>query len=120
MNSQHQPETLKIVIEEVTDSFRIFHTSFELTALPGQQVSRHETPEEGEWSPLAMEAAQLPGVEAVLVRPYGLGVHKAVAWDWNVVAPPVKQLLIWVGSTFDARVPPKSARPARRMMRVEA
>jgi len=44
----------------VSDSFRIFHTSFELTALPGQQISRHETPEEAEWSPLAMEAVQLP------------------------------------------------------------
>lgn len=120
MNSQPQPETLKIVIEEVSDSFRIFHTSFELTALSGQQISRHETPEEAEWSPLAMEAVQLPGVETVVLRPYGLGVHKAMAWDWERVAPPVKQLLLWVGNTFGA-LPPQSkqVKPSHKTAQVE-
>ena len=69
MNSQQQPETLKIVVEEVTDTFRIFHTNFELTALPGQQISRHELPEEAEWSALASEVVELPGVETVVLRP---------------------------------------------------
>jgi hypothetical protein len=113
MNSPHQPEMLKIVVEEVSDSFRIFHTSFELTALPGLQISRHEMPEEAEWSPLAMEAVQLPGVETVVLRPYGLGIHKAMAWDWDTVALPVKQLLLWVGNTFAVQPPPK-AKPAKR------
>jgi hypothetical protein len=113
MNSPHQAETLKIVVEEVSDSFRIFHTNFELTALPGLQISRHETPEEAEWSPLAMEAVQLPGVETIVLRPYALGVHKAMAWDWETVAMPVKQLLLWVGNTFGVQ-PPSKAKPAKR------
>src|SRR5579871_5505672 len=74
MNSQRQPETLKIVIEEVSDHFRVFNTNFELTALPGLQISRYELPEEAEWSALASEAVQLPGVETVMLRPYGLGI----------------------------------------------
>ena len=40
MSSQHEPETIKIVVEEVSDGFRIFHTNFELTTLEGRQVSR--------------------------------------------------------------------------------
>jgi hypothetical protein len=99
MNSQ-QLETLKIVIEEVSDHFRVFNTNFELTALPGLQISRYELSEEAEWSALAMEAVQLPGVETVMLRPYGLGIHKAVAFEWDSISPAVKQLLLWVGNTF--------------------
>lgn len=45
MNSQHEPETIKIVVEEVSDSFRIFHTNFELTRTrtapqPGSNLRR--------------------------------------------------------------------------------
>jgi hypothetical protein len=121
MNSQQQAETLKIVVEEVTDTFRIFHTNFELTALPGLQISRHETPEEGEWSALAMETVQLPGVEAVVLRPYGLGIHRAVAFEWEAISPTVKQLLLWVGNTFGVQpVPqPKTAQRTGRAVRVE-
>lgn len=110
MNSQHQPDMLKIVIEEVTDSFRIFHTNFELTALPGQQISRYETLEEEEWSPLAMEVVQLPGVETVVLRPYGLGIYKGVAFDWDAISPGVKNILLWVGNTFGVQ----QSKPAKR------
>jgi hypothetical protein len=100
MNSQRQPETLKIVVEEISDHFRVFNTNFELTALPGLQISRYELPEDAEWSALACEAVQLPGVETVMLRPYGLGIHKAVAFEWDAISPAVKQLLLWVGNTF--------------------
>jgi len=81
MNSQHEPETIKIVVEEVRDGFRIFHTNFELTTLEGQQVSRHEVSTDGEFAPIATEVVQLPGVETVILRPYGSGIHKAMAFD---------------------------------------
>lgn len=106
MNSQQQPEMLKIVIEEVSDTFRVFNTNFELTALPGQQISRHERPEEADWSALASEVVQLPGVETVVLRPYAIGIHKGVAFDWEVISPAVKQLLLWVGNTFGVQPPP--------------
>jgi hypothetical protein len=81
MNSQQQPGTLRIVIEEVNDEFRIFHTNFELTALPRQQISRHEVPEEVDWSALASEAVQLDGVVTVILQPYSLGIYKGLAFD---------------------------------------
>src|SRR5271157_2607350 len=92
MNSQQQPEMLKIVVETIDkeDACRVFHTNFELTSLVGQQVSRYEVPEEAEWSPLTIEAAQLPGVEQVLLRPYGLATHRATAFEWEVISPAVK------------------------------
>ena len=122
MNIQQQPEILKIVIEEVTDTFRVFHTNFELTALPGQQISRHELPPEAEWSPLASEAVQLPGVETVVLRPYGLGVHRGVAFEWEAISPSVKQLLLWVGNTFGVQPQPQSqaAKRTGRAINVEA
>ena len=92
---------LSIVVEEVTDSFRIFHTNFELTGLAGQQVSRNEPPPaDEEWSPLAMEAAQITGVETVVLRPYGLGLHRATAFEWEPIEMHAERLLRWVGETF--------------------
>ena len=113
MNSQRQPETLKIVVEEISDHFLVFNTNFELTALPGLQISRYEPPEDVEWSALACEAVQLPGVETVMLRPYGLGIHKAVAFEWDAVSPAVKQLLLWVGDTFGVELSQQS-KPAKR------
>ena len=45
-----------------SDTYRVFNTNYELTALPGLQISRHEPPETEGSSPLAMEAVQIPGV----------------------------------------------------------
>ena len=122
MNSQQQPEMLRIVIEEVSDTFRVFNTNFELTALSGQQISRHELPEEEEWSALASEVVQLPGVETVVLRPYAIGIHKGVAFDWEAISPAVKQLLLWVGTTFGVRQQPQSKGTKRtsKVVQVEA
>jgi len=122
MNNQQPPETLKIVIEEVTDTYRVFNTNYELTALPGLQISRHEPPEAEGWSPLAMEAVQIPGVETVVLRPYALGIHKAVAFEWDAISPAVKQLLLWVGNTFVTQPLPqaKQEKMAGKVVPVEA
>jgi hypothetical protein len=122
MNNQQQPETLKIVVEEVTDTYRIFNTNYELTALPGLQISRHEPPDAEGWSPLAMEAVQIPGVETVVLRPYALGIHRAVAFEWDAISPAVKQLLLWVGNTFGIQPLPqlKSTKRTGDPVRVEA
>jgi hypothetical protein len=113
MNNRQLPETLKIVIEEVTDTYRIFDTNYELTALPGLQISRHEPSETDAWSPLAMEAVQIPGVETVVLRPYALGIHKAVAFEWDAISPAVKQLLLWVGNTFGIEQLPQTKQEKR-------
>jgi len=44
MNNPHQPETIKIVVEEVSDGFRIFHTNFELTTLEGSRFRATKCP----------------------------------------------------------------------------
>jgi len=120
MNSQHEPETIKIVVEVVTDSFRIFHTNFELTTLEGQQVTRHEVPTSGEFAPIATEVVQLPGVEVVILRPYGIGIHKAMAFDWDDISPAAKEVLLWVGKTFGVDQKPKPSKPKRRVVQAEA
>ena len=122
MNNQQLPETLKIVIEEITDTYRIFNTNYELTALPGVQISRHEPAEAEGWSPLAMEAVQIPGVETVVLRPYALGIHRAVAFEWDAISPAVKQLLLWVGNTFGIQPLPqtKQRKMAGKTVPVEA
>jgi hypothetical protein len=120
MNSQHEPETIKIVVEEVSDGFRIFHTNFELTTLEGQQVSRHEVSTDGEFAPIATEVVQLPGVETVILRPYGSGIHKAMAFDREDISPAAKEVLLWVGKTFGVDQKPKPNKPKRRMVQTEA
>jgi hypothetical protein len=110
MNSQHEPETIKIVVEEVTPTFHIFHTNFELTTLEGQQVSRHEVAADEEFAPIATEVVQIPGVETVILRPYGIGIHKAMAFDWEDISPAAKEVLLWVGKTFWVDQKPKRRR----------
>ena len=100
MNTQTQPATLKIVVEESNDDLRVFHTNFELTELPEFFISRHEQPSEVEWSALAFEVVQLPGVERITLRPYWLSVQKGTAFEWEAISPAIKQLLLWVGKTF--------------------
>jgi hypothetical protein len=120
MDNQHEPETIKIVVEEVSDGFRIFHTNFELTTLEGQQVSRHEVAAEGEFAPIATEAIEIPGVETVILRPYGIGIHKAMAFDWEDISPAAKEVLLWVGKTFGVDQKSKPSKLKRRMVQTEA
>jgi hypothetical protein len=120
MNSQHEPETIKIVVEEVTPTFHIFHTNFELTTLEGQQVSRHEVAADEEFAPIATEVVQIPGVETVILRPYGIGIHKAMAFDWEDISPAAKEVLLWVGKAFGVDQKPKPNKPKRRVVQTEA
>ena len=80
--SVEQPTVLR---ESVTDSFTILHVNYLLTDLPGLQVSRNERSEGEEWSPLVTEVLDIPGVEAVVLRPYGVGVHRAAAFDFDPI-----------------------------------
>ena len=80
-NSQfeEQPTTLR---ERVTDSFTILHVNYLLTDLPGLEVIRNELPEKGEeWPPLVTEILDIAGVETVVLRPYGVGIHRAATFD---------------------------------------
>ena len=120
MNNPHQPETIKIVVEEVSDGFRIFHTNFELTTLEGQQVSRHEVSANGEFAPIPTEVVQIRGVETVILRPYGIGIHKAMACEWDEISPAAKEVLLWVGKTFGVDQKPKPNKPKRRVVQTEA
>ena len=120
MNNPHQPETIKIVVEEVSDGFRIFHTNFELTTLEGQQVSRHEVSANGEFAPIPTEVVQIRGVETVILRPYGIGIHKAMAFEWDEIRPAAKEVLLWVGKTFGVDQKPKPNKPKRRVVQTEA
>lgn len=118
--SHYEPKTIKIVVEEVSDSFRIFHTNFELTSMEGQQITRHEVPTGEEFAPLATEVDQIPGVEVVILRPYGIGIHKAMAFDWEDISPAAKEVLLWVGKTFGVDQRPKPNKPKHRVVQREA
>jgi hypothetical protein len=96
--SEEQP---KVILESVTDSFTILHVNYLLTDLSGLQVSRNEHPEGEEWSPLVMEILEIPGVETVVLRPYGVGIHRAAAFDFDRILPEVERLLYWVGNALD-------------------
>jgi len=96
--SQEQPKT---VWEEVSAGFRIAHSEACLTSNAGCQLSRNEPPEDEDWSPLAMEVLEIPGVETVVLRPYGVGIHKAVAFEWDPIIAEVDRLLYWVGHAFN-------------------
>ena len=94
--------TATIIVEFVSGSFRIFHTNFELTSGAGCQVSRGENvTENGEAIPvLAEEVLKIPGVETVVGRPYGIGVHKAFAFAWEPIVERVASILQWMGDNL--------------------
>ena len=99
-NSQfeEQPTTLR---ERVTDSFTILHVNYLLTDLPGLEVIRNELPEKGEeWPPLVTEILDIPGVETVVLRPYGVGIHRAATFDFDRILPEVERLLYWLGNAL--------------------
>ena len=99
---------------------RAKHTNFELTSLEGQQVSRHELSTGGELSPLATQVVQIPGVETIILRPYGIGIHTAMAFDWEDISPAAKEVLLWVGKAFGVDQKPKPNKPKRRVVQTEA
>lgn len=96
--SDDQP---KVIAEALNDTFIILHCNFALTSLPGLQISRNESPESEDWSPLAMEILSIPGVEQVTLRPYGIGISRAVAFDFPPIIAAAERLLYWVGRAFD-------------------
>jgi hypothetical protein len=103
----------KIVAESVTETFTVLHCNFALTSLPGQQVSRNEPPEGEDWSLLALEVLEIPGVETVVLRPYGVGIHRAVAFEWDPILAAAERLLYWVGHAFNPNSPdPQPSQPA--------
>jgi hypothetical protein len=75
---------------------------------------------DGEFAPIATEVVQLPGVETVILRPYGSGIHKAMAFDREDISPAAKEVLLWVGKTFGVDQKPKPNKPKRRMVQTEA
>jgi len=91
-----------ILVESVTDSFRIFHANFEVLSGAGCQVSRGETAaENGEPIPVLLEEVlRVPGVETVVGRPYGVGVHKAFAFAWEPIGERVASVLQWMGDNL--------------------
>jgi len=91
-----------VVVESVTPSFRIFHSNFEVTTGSGCQVSRGETAtENGEPVPVILEEIlKIPGIETVVARPYGIGVHKAYAFAWEPIHVRVLALIQWVGENL--------------------
>ena len=91
-----------ILVESVTGSFRIFHANFEVMSGGGCQVSRGETvTENGEPVPVLLEEVlKVPGVETVVGRPYGVGVHKAFAYAWEPIQARVASILQWMGDNL--------------------
>jgi hypothetical protein len=75
---------------------------------------------DGEFAPTATEVVQIPGVEVVILRPYGIGIYKAMAFDWEDISPAAKEVLLWVGKTFGVDQKPKPNRPKRRVVQTEA
>jgi hypothetical protein len=94
--------TPTIIVESVTDSFRIFHANFEVISGAGCQVGRGETvTENSEPIPaLLEEVLKVPGVETVIGRPYGVGVHKAFAFAWGPIEERVASILQWMGDNL--------------------
>ena len=94
--------TTTILVESVTDSFRIFHANFEVMSGAGCQVSRGETlTETGDPIPVLLEEIlKIPGVETAVGRPYGVGVHKAFAFAWAPIEKQVASILRWMGDNL--------------------
>ena len=94
--------TPTILVESVTDSFRIFHANFEVMSGAGCQVSRGEMlTENGDPVPVLLEEVlKVPGVETVVGRPYGVGVHKAFAFAWGPIEERVASILRWMGDNL--------------------
>ena len=97
-----QAPTPAIIVESVSDSFRIFHANFEVLSGMGCQVSRGETvTENGESIPVVLEEVlKVAGVETVVGRPYGVGVHKALAFAWEPIERRVVSMLEWMGDNL--------------------
>ncbi len=91
-----------ILVESVTDSFRILHANFEVISGAGCQVGRGETvTETGDPVPVLLaEVLKVPGVETVVGRPYGVGVHKAFAFAWGPIETRVASILQWMGDNL--------------------
>jgi hypothetical protein len=91
-----------ILVESVTDSYRIFHVNFEVMSGSGCQVSRGETLTENRQPipVLAQEVLRVPGVETVVGRPYCVGVHKAFAFAWGPIDASVTSILQWMGDNL--------------------
>lgn len=99
MESKPKPT---IIVESVTDSFRIFHANFEVMSGAGCQVSRGEMlTDDGEPVPVLLEEVlKIPGVETTVGRPYGVGVHKAFAFAWGPIEKRVASILQWIGDNL--------------------
>ena len=91
--------TPTILVESITDSFRIFHANFEVMSGAGCQVSRGEMlTENGDPVPVLLEEVlKIPGVETAVGRPYGVGVHKAFGFAWGPIEKRVASILEWMG-----------------------
>ena len=61
-----------------------------------------------------MEVLEIPGVETVVLRPYGVGIHKAVAFEWDPIIAEVDRLLYWVGHAFNPHAPDPSLAATER------
>ena len=61
-----------------------------------------------------MEVLEIPGVEIVVLRPYGVGIHKAVAFEWDPIIAEVDRLLYWVGHAFNPYAPEPSLAATER------
>jgi hypothetical protein len=108
-----------VIVESVSPSFRILHTNFEVIAGAGCQVSRGESvTDSGDPVPVVLaEVLGIPGVETVVGRPYGIGVHKAFAFAWGPIEQRVVSLLEWMGENLPvalAEVDLSNAAPADR------
>src|ERR1035438_2241898 len=98
-----KPKPMPIVlVESVSESFRIFHVNFEVLSGAGCQVGRGETvSEDGAPIPVLIEEVlKVPGVETVVGRPYGIGIHKAFAFAWGPIDVSVTSILEWMGDNL--------------------
>jgi len=93
-------EQPKVIAETVTDSYVILNVNYLLTNLAGLQVARNERPEGEEWPPLVTEILEVPGIECVVLRPYCVGIHRAAAFDFDLIIPEVERLLYWFGNAL--------------------
>ena len=94
--------TPTIIVEIVTDSYRIFHANFEVMSGSGCQASRGEafTEDRQPLPVLVEEVLRVRGVETVVGRPYCVGVHKAFAFAWGPVDASVTSILQWMGDNL--------------------
>ncbi|MCC6363161.1 MAG: hypothetical protein IT165_06520 [Bryobacterales bacterium] len=123
MTKQQAESQPQILMEEVNDTFRIFHTNFALTSTAGYQLCRNELPEGGESCPLADDILSIEGTEVCVVKCYGCGVHRAPLFPWEPITAEVERILLWVASAFapgvvaqqstsSARVTPPETHPS--------